>query len=1036
MPKWTEEQQSAIDLEGNNIIVSAGAGSGKTAVLTARVLRKLKSGVHINELLILTFTKAAASEMRERIRSAIKKEPSLSGELDLIDSAYITTFDSYALSIVRKYHDTLNVSKSISVIDHTIITSLKKQYLDQIFDTFYEKQDPKFLKLIGDFCLRDDTEIKEMILSISSKLDLRFDKEEYLKTYVKTNFREEKIQKDIEDYVSFIKQKIEDFHHEIKMFSTYVDGDYIEKLENLFDPVFHCESYDDLVAYKMLKFPTLPRGLEEEVKEKKKALSELWSEITSYLSYSSSEEIKETVFLTKDYVEIIVELILELEHRIRAYKYQKDAYEFTDIALLAIQIVREQKEVREELKYHFKEIMIDEYQDTSDLQEAFIEQISNHNVYMVGDIKQSIYRFRNANPYLFKSKYDLYQKNVDGYKIDLKKNFRSRKEVLENINCLFDYFMDNEIGGAQYRESHEMVFGNDTYIKEGKTDQNYDFEIYNYTREKDNPYKNEEIEAFIIASDIQNKVINHYQIFDKDKKILRDIEYSDCVILMDRATNFDLFKKIFEYMKIPLTLYKDESITNEVDIYVLKNILKFLMKIKKKEFDQEFQYCYTSIARSFLFSISDQEILETFLRDSFKETEIYQIAFRIVCDLENLTCLELLKRVWKEFSFYEKIITLGNIENALVRFEYLENVASNFTTLGYTIFEFTDYLEEMITDKIDIRYASNSTSSNSCKMMTIHKSKGLEFPICYFAMLSKKFNTDDLKERFLYDSKYGIVTPYYNDGVGTLFYKAMIKENYLKEEVSEKIRLFYVALTRAKEKMIFVTSLPLDGEMEKENGLVVRKQRLKYRSFQDMLVSILPVLQNYRKEMELEQLPLSKDYMVVEQKSILTMDSKEDTFLLKEFPLEEKKAKESHFSKETFHLVTEEEKRNMEFGTKLHEVLEYLDFKNPDFTHVPSFYQKLLLPFFNLPFMKEIQSANVYKEYEFYDPDTLTHGIIDLLLEFEDKILIIDYKLKNIDDSAYQKQLKGYQSYIQKKTNKKVFISLYSIMDGKLEEIV
>ena len=195
--RWTEEQQQAINLEGKNIIVSAGAGSGKTAVLTERVLRKLKSGVNVDELLILTFTKAAAHEMKERIRKSIKKVPELSNQLDKIDGAYITTFDSYALSVVKKYNYTLNVSSDISICEASIIALEKEKIIDSIFEQLYNENNPQFLKLIGDFCVKDDKEIKDSIISISNKLDLKYDKEEYLINYIKEHFNEHTISENI-----------------------------------------------------------------------------------------------------------------------------------------------------------------------------------------------------------------------------------------------------------------------------------------------------------------------------------------------------------------------------------------------------------------------------------------------------------------------------------------------------------------------------------------------------------------------------------------------------------------------------------------------------------------------------------------------------------------------------------------------------------------------------------------------------------------------------------------------------------------------
>ena len=231
------------------------------------------------------------------------------------------------------------------------------------------------------------------------------------------------------------------------------------------------------------------------------------------------------------------------DKKLNKYKETNNMYEFTDIAILAINLVENNPEVKKELMSRFNEILLDEYQDTSDLQEKFISCISNNNVYMVGDIKQSIYRFRNANPYIFKNKYDAYSLSNGGIKIDLMKNFRSRREVLENINEIFNHIMDDKIGGAEYQNGHQMIFGNTTYEENGKTDNNYNFEFYNYTYDKNGKFKREEIEIFLIAKDIKEKVNSNYQVYDKDKGILRNITYNDFVILMDRSKNFSLYKK-------------------------------------------------------------------------------------------------------------------------------------------------------------------------------------------------------------------------------------------------------------------------------------------------------------------------------------------------------------------------------------------------------------------------------------------------------------------------------------------------------------
>ena len=228
MPSWTNEQLQAINEDGKNIIVSAGAGSGKTAVLSERVIRKLNN-TDINKLLILTFTKEAANEMKERIRKKIKKNPDLKRQLDIIDSAYITTFDSYSLSLVKKYYYLLNISPNVGIIDSSIINIKKEEYIDEIFENYYEEKNPLFEKLIKDFCIKDDKEIKNYAIELNNKLDLKLNKEEYINNYIENNFNEETLNKNIEKYINLIKEKIKEINNSIYDIQILVDGKYYEK---------------------------------------------------------------------------------------------------------------------------------------------------------------------------------------------------------------------------------------------------------------------------------------------------------------------------------------------------------------------------------------------------------------------------------------------------------------------------------------------------------------------------------------------------------------------------------------------------------------------------------------------------------------------------------------------------------------------------------------------------------------------------------------------------------------------------------------
>lgn len=1033
---WTDEQWNAIYDKGHNIIVSAGAGSGKTAVLSERVIENLKSGMSIKEVLLLTFTKAASLEMKTRIRNKIKKNPSLSKELSLIDEAYITTFDSFALSIVKKYHYILNISPNVSIIDEPIIRIKKKEILTNIFDKYYENKNEKFLKLISDFCIKDDKEIFESILSIYSKIDLKYNKNEYLDNYINEYFNIDRINNDIKDYEKLLMSKFEELDYLIEDMSYYTDSDYITNLRLSVSNLMSSKTYDEIVSNLSVEIPRLPKCSSDEVKEKKELINDVIKNIKSLCIYKNREEIMSSILSTKEYKEVIIDILKDFDEYVMAYKYENDIYEFTDIANLAIKLVKENVSVKEELKSSFKEIMIDEYQDTNDLQEILINMISNNNVYMVGDIKQSIYRFRNANPDIFKEKYNKYSNHIGGEKIDLNKNFRSREEVLNNINLLFNKVMDESIGGADYIKSHQMIFGNKSYINKGKTIQNYDFELYSYIYDKKSEYSKEEIEAFIIAKDILSKVKGNYQIFDKDTSVLRNAEYSDFVILMDRTTNFDLYKKIFLYLGIPLELYKDETMNEDTDIIVLNNLIKFTIKLDTGVYDKELEYLFTSVMRSFLCESTDEKIFDTIKNKTILTSPLANKVRKI--KLNNKSSYEIINDLINEFDFYNKLITIGNESASSVKLNSILSNAKATSNIGYDINSFSEYLDNVIKEKIDIKYTIHSGVSNSVKIMTIHKSKGLEFPICYFSGLYKPFNISDIKEKFTYSNKYGIITPYFDEGVAETIYKHLLKNDYLKEEISEKIRLFYVALTRAKEKMILV--MPYEEIVNgKESDLVSSVVRSKYKSLLDIVSSTLVSLTKYVTVIDYNKSGITKDYSLLIKKDFKSgIEKSTEVLNVNELLVENETLIDKHYSKENNKLITSDVKKNMKFGKYVHEVLEYFDLKKKDYSYIKDeFIKNKIISFSNLPIFDNVNEANIFHEYEFIYTlnNTKYHGVIDLMLEYPSHIDIIDYKLSDVTDINYISQLNGYKEYISSITKKPVNVYLYSIINEKISSL-
>ena len=1025
MPKFTLEQQNAIDMEGTNILVSAGAGSGKTAVLTERVLRKLKEGTHINELLILTFTNKAALEMKERVRKKLKENKMLD-ELDLLDSSYITTFDAYSLALVKKYADVIHLSRNINIAESSILELAKKEILDEIFLDYYDKCPKNFLNLITKFCLKDDKTIKKRIIELNNTLDLKLDKENFIDTYIAKYYNDEVIDKYIEDYLKLLQVKKENIINLYEEVRSLTSSKYLEKLEESFLPFINANTYEELRRTIFTSLPRVRTGVDSDSKEIRDNLTSLLKEFKDLVIYENIKDIRESIIKTKDYISIILELVKELDKRFTLYKENNNYFTFMDIEKLAISLVHDNEEIKEEVKNSFKEILIDEYQDTNDIQETFINYIAKNNVYMVGDIKQSIYRFRNANPAIFKEKYDNYKKGNSGRVIDLAKNFRSRKEVLDDINLFFSHIMDDYLGEADYNNGHAMVFGNMTYETSAKTTNNNYLDIYTYDA-KDKEYSKLEKEAFIIANDIKEKIKNKYLVYDKDLDVLREIEYRDFVILLDRATDFVTYKQIFEYLSLPITLYEDEKTSGSTDLYLLKNIFIIASSIITNTFDTKFRLAFASIARSFLFEMTDDDILKYLENDTYKESRVYKIFKEILSNYEVLTPVTYLEEVLEKLEYTDKLMLIGNVDINSSRMEYFYNLITNLENSNFTILEVSDYLEKINDEKLEIKLAISKEDSNSVKIMTIHKSKGLEYPICYFAGFYKDFNKDEYKSNVLFDDTYGIIIDEV-DSNNKLITKTLSLEKLKQKDISEKIRLLYVALTRAREKMIIV--MP-NIENDKELGNIVSDyDRLNYTNFAKMVISVSSLFSDKIKEIESIK-NISKKYLDVKKVETKVNSNTKELEVIPSIYEKDLKVKET-YHKESSNEMKEIDLKLLEIGRVVHALFERIDFTNNKLPYIEDdYYKEKLTNFMNSTFMKKYQDYKKYQEYEFVynNSNKNYHGKIDLLLVGESNAIIIDYKLKNTKDDAYIQQLNGYKEMISKKLNLETSCYLYSIID-------
>lgn len=1029
MTKWTEEQMLAIVKGNTNIIVSAGAGSGKTAVLTQRVITDLKKGMHINELLILTFTNNAAMEMKTRIKKAILEDEEIKNEAKLTDSADITTFDAYVLSLVKKYHYLLNLDSDITLIDSSIIKKKKKDFIEEIFDELFTQKNEKFIKFVTDFGTKNARQTKKTILNLDYSFDLITKKEDYLNNYIESYYNKNNLDNLFHQFENTLLKRVESIKNLLLNLSFEVDSDYYDKIYKTLEPLLKSSNYQEIRSNLDFKLSPL-RNASDKSKYYKEQISKIIKDLKSLTEFHE-QVLKDDLLKTKEYAEVIIEILLKLTQKVNAYKFEYQVFEFNDISKFALEILDKNEDIRNELKNYYKEIMIDEYQDTSDVQEQFIKYIENNNVYMVGDIKQSIYRFRNANPDIFKIKYDAYKEGKNGFKIDLNKNFRSRGEVLDSINQIFNHIMDDNIGNANYIKEHQLIFGNNTFIEEGNNNYNNNLEIYNYL--PDPNFTKEEMEAFIIANDIKKKVTSNYEVFDKN---LRPCKYSDFCILIDRTTAFDTYKKIFDFLNVPINIYKDDNIMISDETSLINNIIKFIINIKNNKINETSRFCFASIARSYLYQLDDQTIYDTISQNKINESEIYEIAYNISKNLDSLSNEEIIKKIIYDYKFYDKMIIAGNLNYRSIILDNLINKFKELNKVNMTIYEVNDYLDSLINDEESIKIPALLNKNDSVTITNIHKSKGLEYKICYFPSLHKEFNLMDLNNRIIFNTKFGLILPNYDNGFKSTFVNFLNKETYIKDEISERIRLFYVALTRAKEKMIMVTNLiQNDNCTTDENGIIDYLTRINYRSYKDILESVYPYIHKYIENIDLPEINIGYKYS---QKNNINIDTEDNhKIIVNEKEYISELINEEHYSKSENKLITPTEVSNMEYGTHMHYILENTDFKNPDYSLLTNEEQEIIQELLNNQIMSNIKDANIYHEYEFiYENNKqIKTGIIDLMLEYPDHIDIIDYKLKNTNDPAYLKQLNGYKEYIENKNNKPTYIYLYSLLNKELIDL-
>lgn len=903
---WTEEQKNAIYDSGSNILVAAAAGSGKTAVLVERIINKvINENIDIDKILVVTFTNVAASEMRERILEAIYKKmeeypdnQNLQRQLILINKASICTIDSFCLDVIRNNFFEIDVSANFRVADTTEVELLKQEVIDDIFEEKYLKNDNQFLNLINTYTTyRDDEPLKDLLLNIYKYIQSSPFPEQWLQE--KTELFNLKnagdfsdtiwgkillrtLSEDISDCILRLKRAERDLlkDDELIKYKTVISEDIINLeyvLENL-------NTWDN--AYEKansIKWSTWPsdRKITSEIKEISKEIRDTvkkkYNDAISKILLYNSKEANEDIYAMYEILKAIETIVLEFSEKYAARKKEKNIVDFNDIEHFALKILVkrnhdgkiEETDVAKKYKEKFEEIAIDEYQDSNYVQEYILTSVSNgKNIFMVGDVKQSIYKFRQACPDLFLDKYSRYNlkgnDTKNGQKIQLFKNFRSRANILDVTNIIFENIMSRNLGdidyntdeflnlGADYKEPFEIntkencnnaekVESTNTKAMNfaGKTE----LHIIDLKEPEINVFKGEDeeqdtsnedriedvvLEARYVANQIKKLLNSNYMVFDKKTKDYRLVTYKDIVVLL-RATSVTAPIYENEIAKLNFPVFSDVSseYLESMEIQTIMSVLKII--------DNPMQDIpLVTVLRSSICGFTDNELVKIRLGNknqafyiSLKEYDgDEKLKSKINVFLSSLKKWqaqekympldELIWQIYIDTGFYNYVTLMPNGALRQANLKMLFERAKQYESASFKgLFNFISFIDKLHTSSGDLSSAKLiGENENVIRIMSIHKSKGLEFPVVYLCGTGKQFNMQDLNKNILLHQGLGIGPKYINSQRGIEYNtlaKEAIKIQTKVESLSEEMRVLYVALTRAKEKLI-ITGISKDWD--------------------------------------------------------------------------------------------------------------------------------------------------------------------------------------------------------------------------------
>ena len=883
--KWTKEQRQVIDLRDRNILVSAAAGSGKTAVLVERIISMItdeKNPVDVDKLLVVTYTEAAAAEMKERIAAAIEKKLeespgnlNLEQQASLVHSAMITTVHKFCLSVIRDHFHVIGIDPSFRVGEEGELRLLKQDVLDEMLEEHYAKEEEEFREFVEKYGTgRTDKKIEELILQlyeysrsypdpgqwlISCVEDYEIDRE-HLEDSRMVHTVEERVRQHLGDLYGLVRQAMEICQLPA---GPYMYAEALGSDEKELKKLEKADSYEKMSEvllnfnWKKLsgkKDETVDAELRKSVQAVRKQLKALIDGIQKSYFYATADEWVEDMRDSAQAMRTLTGLVQEFTERFDEKKRRRNMIDFSDMEQFALAILTRNTEgklmpsaVAEEYQERFAEVMVDEYQDSNLVQETILTSVSGmskgrNNMFMVGDVKQSIYRFRLSRPELFMEKYDTYSvESSSCQRIDLHKNFRSRKEVLDSTNYLFEKLMFREFGGIEYDENAALYAGAEFPPVPEDTDFTDKTEVLIFDQQDMKARDAKEAEARMIARRIR-ELMGSGCIYDKDSDSFRKIRYKDIVILTRSIQGWaEVFSAVLAEEGIPAYSVSREGYFETYEISVLLDYLRILDNARQ-------DLPLTAVLTSPFVGLDAEELAQ--IRLAYPNLPFYEAVW-LCCEekeaeaenssgeiseavreklaefmrqvrhfrsiLSYTPIHDLLAKILEETGYRTFIAAMPGGEQRIANVEMLIEKACAFEGTSYKgLFNFVRYIEQLKKYNVDYGEAGiMDEQADTVRLMSIHKSKGLEFPIVFVAGMGKSFNMQDQRGSIVIHPDWGIgidAVDLEQRTKNPTFLKRMIQERTKLENLSEELRVLYVAMTRAKEKMILTGTAKLGEE--------------------------------------------------------------------------------------------------------------------------------------------------------------------------------------------------------------------------------